>query len=368
MLERAKNYELFASDLTEEQKYNTELNKKEDSLNLQVMKSFPRRIVAELTNNCNISCIMCGRTGESFKTTDFELDWFKKIEESFQYSEEIVLHGWGEPTVHPQFSAILEYLDQFPLRKYFVTNGMNLDQYFNDIFEHHVDILAISLDGATADTNNKIRVGSDFNQIVESLVKIVNYKKERNLDYPYLNFVFTGMQENIDELPQMVELASRIGLDEVKMVYLTVFNQDMINQSLYSDQEHVEKVFDFSIKKARAKNILLKIPFIQGHDPAKKLNHRECHFLYRDLFIGSDGYIRPCVSHEKRLFNIDDMNSFKEIWNHQCIQLYRKIVNNPNKEDIYCQKCYHSSCANWNNEASFLQLENRLPNWGEFNT
>ncbi len=178
MIIRAKTKYLFDKFvLTEEQKRNSEKNIAEAEASKTILESAPRRLVLELTNACNLNCMMCGREAAKFTPTVFSLDWLKKFEPIFTKIEEVALFGWGEPTVHPKFREILAYFDKFPVRKYFCTNGMRLGELEDAIFDHHVDIIAVSLDGATAETNNRIRRGDDFEKITRDLRSIVAHKR-----------------------------------------------------------------------------------------------------------------------------------------------------------------------------------------------
>ena len=117
MIIRAKNKDLFQHrDLTQLQLENQALNLLESEQLCPILQSFPRRIVCELTNACNLSCIMCGRNAIDFHPTKLKKEWLIKLSKLFSHSEEVTLMGWGEPTVHPQFVDILRYLTQFPLK------------------------------------------------------------------------------------------------------------------------------------------------------------------------------------------------------------------------------------------------------------
>ena len=356
MILRAKNKELFHhTNLTEDQIRNQKMNSAEADVGKLILNSKPRRIVCELTNACNLSCIMCGRNAWDFHVTRFKMEWFDKISSLLNYAEEVTLMGWGEPTVHPQFEEILKNLNKYPVKKYFCTNGMKLGELTDAIFENHVDIIAISLDGANKDTNDKIRRGADFNKIVNSLKNIVAIKKERGLNYPYMNFVFTAMEENYPQIPDLVDLAAEIGLDEVKVVYFTSFREDLDNQTLFDKQDEVRKVFDAAVERADKAGILMKLPFIQGEDPAGDDLHRPCYSVWRDLFIGSDGFIRPCMSTPVKFIHIDDVDSIDELWNHPKYQRFRKIVNDNLNMEKTCMTCYQSSVTNWNRKRSWIQ-------------
>ena len=124
MVIRAKTKMLFeGKPLTEKQKKNTELNLNEIRENKTILESYPRRLVFELTNACNLNCIMCGRNAADFKLTSFDMDIFRSFEPMMDTIEEVTLMGWGEPTIHPDFNEMLEIIDRHSARKYFCTNG-----------------------------------------------------------------------------------------------------------------------------------------------------------------------------------------------------------------------------------------------------
>ena len=81
MVIRAKRKELFqGKPLTERQQVNTDKNLKEIEQRATVLESYPRRLVFELTNACNLNCVMCGRNAADFKMTSFDMDVFRSFE------------------------------------------------------------------------------------------------------------------------------------------------------------------------------------------------------------------------------------------------------------------------------------------------
>ena len=366
MLLRAKTKTLFeGKPLTDKQKENTDLNLKEIDEGKIVLQSYPRRLVLELTNACNLSCVMCGRNATNFKLTRFDMDIFRKLEPLFDTIEEVTLMGWGEPSIHPNFLEMLEIINRHSARKYFCTNGMTLDKIKDAIFDYKVDVFAVSLDGATYETNNKIRRGSDLNKIVTNLKEIVRIKKERNLSYPYINFVFCAMKSNIDELPDLVKLANDIGIDEVKVVYLTTFNKLLAHEVLWDEKEKTKEIFNRAEALANELNISLKLPYLIGEDPANDKAHKDCYVTWRDFFIGSDDYIRPCMSTNVEFFKYNKDTDFMTMWNDEKFQEYRKNVNTENM-DKNCTHCYQSSFCNWNKKHSFYQIDEAFsPDWNK---
>lgn len=352
--------------LTELQKQNSTLNINESETGLKSLQSFPRRIVLELTNTCNLNCIMCGRTHAEFKPHFFNTDWLKIIEPALRYAEEVTLMGWGEPSLHPRFQSFLEFVSNYPVKKYILTNGVLLDEMSPWIFEYGVNILAISLDGPNEVINNKIRKGSDFNKIISNIRDLVVRRYSAKVK-PHINTVTTLMKSNIESFPQMVSLAAELGIEEVKAVYLTAFSKELESETLIDIPDKIKEVFAMASEKADRYNITLSIPHIPGEDPAANASHKHCHLAWRDLFIGCDGVIRTCMSSENTLMSLPAEGTpfISGVWNSDAFVDFRKRVNSTNElMNPACRTCYQSSCANWNKKHSFIQTDyNFHPDW-----
>ena len=354
MIIRSKTKYLFeGKPLIQLQQQNSEMNIYEIESNQLILQSKLQRLVLELTNACNLNCIMCGRNSIKFNLTQLNMKWFLSLEPLFEVVEEVTLLGWGEPTLHPQFEDMLCVLDNYSARKYFCTNGMQLDKIHNAIFKYNVDLLTVSLDEATCETNAAIRIGSDLEYINNSLCNIVAEKKKSKSKYPYINYVFCAMKRNLHELSSIVEMAADIGLDEVKVVYLTVFNENFTDETLYGYENDVKASFDTALERENNLGVTLKLPYIYGYDPANEAYHRDCFVAYRDFYLGSDGYVCPCMSTAEKFFLYDLICSFDNMWNSLEFQSYRKNVNTINMPNN-CKHCYQSSHCNWNNRKSYI--------------
>lgn len=361
---RAKTLNLKQlTPLSKGREENSKLNVQEAISQKTRLKSYPQRLVLEMTSACNIHCKMCGRTAADFKPTIFDMDWLKIFDSITNKIEEVTLLGWGEPTLHPQFTEFLKWGDEHGLRKFFCTNGTTLDKLIDDIFKYKVDLLTVSLDGADAKTNNSIRCGADFDHITKNIRKIVEEKEKRKVDYPYLSIVMTMMESNYQQMPDYVRLAHDLGIQEIKGVYLTVFDEKMMDEIMYDKAHKLQKIFDETIQLGEKLNIYVKLPYLQGTDIAGTNAHKDCYVGWRDFFLGSDGYIRPCMSTCDKLFKVNKYQTFDEMWNSIEYQNFRQKVNTENM-DLPCQNCYQASFANWNRKSSFLQIGNRFsPDW-----
>lgn len=222
---RAKTATLFEGrPLTGAHLSNTLLNTGEMEAGATILESYPRRLVLELTNRCNLNCVMCGRNSAHYRPTTLDMDTFRSLEPIMGHVEEVTLMGWGEPTVNPDFGKMLHAIASHGARAYFCTNGMRLDALADDILSTQVEVFAVSVDGATRGSNALIRRGSDLDLTCASLKRLFDAAGARGQEPPWVNFVFCAMRNNIAELADVVRLAHQTGVREVKVVYLTAFD------------------------------------------------------------------------------------------------------------------------------------------------
>jgi len=334
---------------------NSKINIEEMLKGVSKLESVPRRLVLELTNACNLDCITCGRK-TNFTPNYFSLDFLKPLDKIIQKIEEVVLFGWGEPTIHKDFEYFLDFFSKRNVRIYFVTNGKNLNDIRELIFKYKIELLGISVDGACDTTHNRIRKGSDFNQLIANVKSLIDYKREMLFEVPYVNFIMTLMKSNIRELPKLVQIAHSSYVPEIKGIYFTAFEEGMKTESLWNQQTMVKQIFDRASSVATRYNINLKLPVIQGEDPSADKSHKNCIAPWRDLFIGADGFVRLCQSNLEKIIHIENIKSFDELWNHDIFIKTRQKINTENSQMEHCDLCYQSSFANWNKYHAFFNM------------
>ena len=279
---RAKTATLFSGrPLVGEHRANSELNMREMEAGATVLESYPRRLVLELTNRCNLNCVMCGRNSATFRPTTLDMDTFRALEPLMDHVEEVTLMGWGEPTVNPGFADMLRIIADHGARAYFCTNGMRLDALADAILDTNVEVFAVSVDGATQESNAAIRRGSDLTRICDSLRALFSAARERGQEPPWVNFVLCAMRENLAELPAVVRLAHETGVREVKVVYLTAFDEAQVPSVLWGDAEKIAATFAEAEREAERLGVARKLPYVPGEDPAGTALHRPCYVPWR---------------------------------------------------------------------------------------
>ncbi len=122
-----------------------------------------KRVYLEITDVCNLNCPFCtnpkGHTFMSLEDIKRAVDSIKEI------TDYIYLHVLGEPTLHPDFNSILDYLDETDMNLQLVTNGTLLKQYPNILSHKCLRKLSVSLHSVS----NSIIEEDYFNTIDELL-------------------------------------------------------------------------------------------------------------------------------------------------------------------------------------------------------
>jgi MoaA/NifB/PqqE/SkfB family radical SAM enzyme len=138
---------------------------------------YPRRVEFALSNACNLQCVMCGGDLSSSIRAHRERlpplraaygdEFFEQLDEFLPHLEVAVFIG-GEPFLSREARRVWDRMIELDLRceVHVTTNGT----IWNDAVEHYVRALrmnvAVSIDGLSAEVNDRIRVGSDVEQVL----------------------------------------------------------------------------------------------------------------------------------------------------------------------------------------------------------
>lgn len=356
MVSRTKRKFIFPyEELTDKQLMNSFNNVQEMENRISVLTSYPRRVILELTNACNLRCEMCGRCHTTFNIETLPMMIVRWLEPIFEEAEEVTLMGWGEPTLYPQFPELLRLLNRHSARKYICTNGSQLRKISPLLFDCRIDLFAVSINGVTPATNDHLRRGSKINTILQDLHDLAAEKERRKSEWPVLSLVFCLSHSNRLDLYELPDKAADLGINRIKIVYMTAFSSELEAETILNCIPEIKDIFIFMEERCELYGIELELPFLPGEDPAGEKSHHDCTLPWRDLFIGSDGWVRPCMSTADKLFKIDTNRSFMEQWNHDSLRKYRRSVNRKGYMPETCQRCYHASFCNWNMKHSFSQ-------------
>ncbi len=320
---------------------------------------YPKLIVFEVTNRCNLRCRMCAQSVRDFKYADMPFEIFEKMRPALEHARDVSLFGWGEPLLHRRFLDMLDLVSQYPPDVFVLTNGMLLDEQIGERFiANRLRYLNFSMDAPEPELYNYIRRGGDFHRVVGN-IKRFRAQCEAAGYCPYMRTVAVLMRSNIKLFPDFIRLSADLGMDEVKGVHLIVYDPSFVKESLYFHQELTNRIIDESLELGEKLGIKVNLPdkFGTGHPPS---GHKYCHRPWEEFYIQADGRVRACVfSHE--IMGDLRTQSFEEIWHGEPFQERRRTVNSANPP-AECARCCHYRHMDVDNLAAYLRLDDPVPN------
>ena len=306
------------------------------------IKSHPRRIYFEVTRKCNLSCRMCQHSFERLDTRDIDIGLLDAIKPILPYNEDIALLGCGESLTTPVFFEVLRQLPT-GLSTRLISNGILMDEdACEQLVKNKLSICSISIDATDEDIYERIRGKRKFSQVIRNIETLVRIKQRHNSKLPFLCLSFVAMRSNIDQLPEFVCMAKRLGAEFVAVGYLNVFREELREESLLYDREHSNQVIEQAREIATELGLGMELPkpFNLDVDPFNREPTSEflpCSEPWEFVYISNDGTVKPCCIDNRPMGNLHE-KSFEEIWNDEPYRRFRRAVNTSRRSGI-CLQC-----------------------------
>jgi MoaA/NifB/PqqE/SkfB family radical SAM enzyme len=249
----------------------------------------------EITTRCSLQCTMCIKTAcKEWHRKDMSVNDFGKIGPYLHDVKNVVLEGWGESLLHKNLVDFICLAKTAGAEVGFVTSGMGLTpDYAHRIVDAGVDFMGFSLSGATAKTHNTIRVNSDFDALISSMENIKQLSLKSPLKKPKLHIVFLMLKDNIHEIPMLLDLAHKIGINEIvllNIIQVTSWMQDRHKIFTCEEGSLYKDAIKEAADKARKLKMSLSLPAVFPQNVAVCSENP-----LNNLYISVDGEVSPCV-------------------------------------------------------------------------
>lgn len=272
---------------------------------------FPTSIMIKLTNRCNLNCTFCSQ-GDA-KNVDIDFETVKKVlEEAKRYGVCEVAYSGGEPLLYPEFKKVIDLGKSLGLYQVLVTNGVNIDKYFDDILTK-VDNIGISLHG-NEEIHDEVVVGKGTYQKVKANIERLNQYENG----PIITLNFTISERNVNAIDDVAKFAKD------HKCKLSVARLNQIGRS--SENSNIQSIINQFFEQLstetdiRVSNV---IPICQMASNKKHLCH-SCSAGLASVCIEADSTVKICASSTHSLGTIK-VNSLFEIWNNQEFMNFRSL-------------------------------------------
>jgi len=335
-----------------------------------IANNSPEHIMLSPSSVCNLNCKMCPNSYKVSNKKVLAFADFKRILESTKVKR-LTLVGTGETFVNPDIIDILYYAKQ---RCNWVSSTSNftlVENVIGDIIKSKLDVMKISIDGATKETYNKIRKGAQFETVVENIKALVKTKKELHSENPFIRFNFVIQHDNYSEIDAMIELANDLGLTNVLFTMVRTCQEKLLDIPKKSLMEKIIKGIALAKKFRIYSNLEAILADLQSYsfesymDYCRVVNgngHSKfygCVYPWLSAQINVEGYVLPCCSYhitsEEDYFGNVLESKWKDIWNGQRFQQLRFQIKRKGEIPFSCKQC------NGISRKSLLRIDKWLP-------
>ena len=336
-----------------------------------------KRVYVELTNRCNLNCSTCMRNVWDVQYGHMSAKTFEGILLGFDRPSEkpeIFLGGYGEPLLHPTALDMIMQAKERGHRVSLITNGVLLTEAVSrQLIDLNLDMLWVSLDGASSDCYRDVRLGDALATVLENLrqlrwLKYQNFGISSWSGHPKLGIAFVAMQRNICDLGEVIRLGARLGAVEFSVSNVLAHDAELLKENLYmrsldmvAGQElrptiHMPLI-DIQPDTLKALGEVMK-NLNQLELTGSFLNHNidQCPFIERgSMAVRWDGKVSPCLPllymHQHYLgdrvrtskeYFVGDVHErdLSQIWNGQGYrQLRKRLQDFDFSPCAFCNSC-----------------------------
>ena len=282
---------------------------------------------------------------------------FTGIIDQFTGLKDLHLQGLGEPMMHPRFFDMITYAKDRGIR---VTTNSNVTllnpKRAEACLRSGLDCLHASLDAAGKSAFEAIRVRANFDKVLRNLEGFRDVRRSMKAEKPVLHIVCVAMRRNLNELPELVRLASRLEAEELFVQQLChdfgesslpaqyaemrqfVEKETLLNE----DVSRVEESFENARRVAKECGLRLRLPRVRpAEHPPGTPGRERCSWPWSGGYISYQGYMMPCcmvATPDRVNFGNVAEGGVKSTWNAPSFGEFRKRLESDDPPEI-CRSC-----------------------------
>lgn len=308
-------------------------------------------------DTCNLRCVMCEehskhspkqverrRSGRPKRLMPLEVLERVLAEAANNGLREVIPSTMGEPLMYEHFDRIVELCVQHGVKLNLTTNGTFPGRGATGWAERIVPVgsdVKISWNGATAETQEAIMVGSRWERMLQNLrdfLAVRDAHAVRGGNRCRVTLQLTFLESNVHELADVVKLAALLGVDRVKGHHLWAHFDAIEGLSM---RRNADAIARWNAAVVSAREVVDRHPLPNGErvlldnifelDPTATEDlapEGKCPFLGEEAWISAEGRFDPCCAPDDQRRGLGEFGDLRkqglmEIWNGTA---YRDLV------------------------------------------
>ncbi len=294
---------------------------------------------------------------------------FKNLAAHFAQAKWVSFGGWGDPLENADFLSMLSLAQQAQCLTALTTNGINLtEEVCLGLVRHGLDLLVISLEMDSQRIIESLRKDESPGQVLNHVEALIRLKKRLRRNKPRIKLSLPMTRMNMSEIPDVVVLAARLGVEEITFTNLDYLPEERWNILRAFHHESATPAFQKTVEEmgrlGKDKGVGVRVYPLKAEEVAVCGPNP-----IRNIFISSDGLVAPCsylkipkkgdipriflnkaVRVPQISFGNTGQESLPQIWSKEPYQKFRKIFEDRKRAaEVFaplpplsevCQTCY----------------------------
>ena len=333
------------------------------------LQSKPFGLIIDPSNGCNLACPGCVHSthakelqlfswGKGLLPDDRLASFLKKYG---PYAIHVNFCSYGEPLINPETPRYIRQAKGFLMQTMLSTN-LSIGRFeAEENVASGLDYMLVSIDGATQEVYQKFRRNGSLEIVFRNLEKLAEAKRKLGRQTPVVAWRFLTFRHNVHEIPQAVEKARAMGVDQ----FLTLAPYDVSwddPEIVEAGVEPVNILFNPQSEACILENWknspdppdaeTIEREFDREWQPVRSGTPQQegitCQWLYRSMTLDAGGRIFPCCAAPRPDLDLvfASFDGEEEAFNSQKYRLARLgFVDGPAYEaqrgvlDPHCAKC-----------------------------
>jgi len=286
----------------------------------------PETAMIEPTNLCNLACPTCPTgTGKIAPLPPMTLGRFDRVlGQLAPRMRNLALWNYGEPLLNKALPGMVAHAKKAGVAVVKVSSNV----HFLDgerglaLLQSGLDVLILSVDGASQETYAKFRKDGDFGRVARSVAWLCAEKERIGLERPRIELQFIVMRHNEHELPEIRRLAREWGVDRLRV------------KTVGADDPETKDLVPAARLLSRYKE--------DGETP--NVRHAFCTMAWDHTVVNVDGSVTPCCYLRPDMGDAFVMGNvferpFLEIWRGEKYRSFRAAMLAGRSSMPVCGRC-----------------------------
>ncbi|MHA1876049.1 MAG: radical SAM protein [Promethearchaeota archaeon] len=257
---------------------------------LNILENIPLRV--SITDHCNLNCFFCSNEGMSYENRNkasIDVDDFNTmIDILLPYKLGHVSLTGGDPTEHPELEEILKTITKRVKKRFFHTNGVNLEKELIDEYYSNFQKLAVSIHSPVYSIWKKVTNGNK-NQYLKLMDNLDYLSGSDNVEIKMV--AIEGYTNSHNNIKQMLEFCNDNGF---KLKVLNFEAQNDSQKKLIPDFKNVMAIME----KAGARKLDSDNSFRgqASYLPFNWFEYKDIKAVVINIGCGREAVCTPCYS------------------------------------------------------------------------